>query len=64
MCIPNMRDMGRYLIAFRMCYHQWILRRMSINIGNTNQFGFKIIAKVILVLRPHYTSDIESQAMQ
>jgi hypothetical protein len=35
---------------------------MLTNIGNTNQFGFKIIAKGILILCPHYTSDIENQA--
>lgn len=37
---------------------------MSTNIGNTNQFGFNIIAEVIQILRPHFTSDIENQAKQ
>ena len=35
---------------------------MFTNIASTNRVGFKILAKVNLILRPHYTSDIENQA--
>lgn len=37
---------------------------MTSNNGNTNQFGFKIIAKANLIFRPHLSSDIENQAKQ
>ncbi len=51
-------------MPFGTLYRPWILGRMFTNIGYTIRVGFKILAKGILILRPHYISYIESQAKQ